>query len=340
MIHRIDFSDPHWRDTRTGDDAFAIQVFDCAMQWMSDSTTLQVTTSGSTGEPRKLDVPKAWVLQSSLRTMKALGLSEGFHAHLCLPLDFIAGKMVVWRTLVARGILTWEEPSSSPSLVSTEIADFASVTPHQMHALLLNYEGRTWPVRNLLIGGGPMSDAMRSQLVQENVSCYETYGMAESISHIALRLLNQKESWFRPLRDVVLSVDDRSCLRIQIPYFDQLVIQTQDVVELKPTGEFRWLGRADWVINSGGVKLFPERIEERLASLIEHPFVIHGIQDEVLGRKAVLFIESSPWSDEEIEHLRSSMKSVLPALERPREVRFISAFHRTSSGKIKRHLIV
>lgn len=340
MIQRIDFSDPHWSLTRSGDDAFSMQVIACARQWMSNSTTLQITTSGTTGEPRRLDIPKEWVIQSTLRTMNALGLSEGFHAHLCLPLDFIAGKMVVWRTMIAHGILTWETPSSSPSLGSTERADIASVTPHQLHALLSNFTGQTWPVHKLLVGGGPVSEVLRNRMANESITCYETYGMAESISHIALRLLGHAEAWFCPMQDVVLSVDDRSCLNIRIPYFDQWEIQTQDVVELKPTGEFRWLGRADWVINSGGIKLFPERIEERLASLIPFPFVIHGIQDEILGSKAVVFIESAPWTSEETEHLQVKMKELLPELERPREVRFISSFQRTSSGKIKRHVLI
>ncbi|MFM7311180.1 MAG: AMP-binding protein, partial [Flavobacteriales bacterium] len=252
MIRRIDFSDPQWSITRTGWDAFDKQVLDCIQQWMDDSNTLRVLTSGTTGAQRVLHIPKEWVIQSARRTMTALGLKDGYHAHLCLPLDFIAGKMVVWRTMVAQGVLSWEEPTSSPHFDLQATADIASVTPHQMHAMLQKYSGTVWPMRKLLIGGGPMSPALRVRLPLEPIECYETYGMAESISHIALRSLSDTESWFKPMQDVELSVDERACLKIHIPYFDDLKIQTQDVVELRPTGEFRWLGRADWVINSGG----------------------------------------------------------------------------------------
>lgn len=336
----IDFSSNEWMHQTPGDDPFAQQIYACAISWVNSESHVAIATSGTTGERKTMHVPKEWIRQSAQRTMEALGLSVGFSSHLCLPLDFIAGKMVVWRAIIGGGHLTWEQPSSFPMGNMQQIVDTASITPHQLQSALPYFRGKAWPVRHLLIGGGPMSENLRTELSSQPLSSYETFGMAETLSHIALKRLHLGEQRFKAVRDVIIECDERLCLRIGIPYFDHLEVQTNDMVDIDADGTFAWCGRADWVINSGGVKLFPESIEERIHHLISIPFAVHGVADALLGSKAVLFMESVPWDEEQIVDLMANIKSILPPLECPREIRFMTHFERTASGKIKRQFLL
>lgn len=306
-------------------------------EWNNASDTVLVHTSGSTGTPKPMLAPKAGMLASARITCDFLGLKKGDRALLCLPLDYIAGKMMVVRSL-ERGLeLVSVTPGNHPfaSLPDGEPPfDLVAMVPSQVYCSLSVERERAMLMssRNLIIGGGAVSDALASELASFPNAVWSTYGMTETLSHIALRRLSgpQRSGWYTPFDTVELSSDSDGCLVIDAPSVHETILKTNDIVEFHPDGRrFRVLGRKDNVICSGGIKLQIETIEEKLRPFMRVPFCITKKPDEKFGEKVVLLVEKQ----------MPGIEAAIAALDkysRPKEIVVVDSIPLTPTGKIDR----
>lgn len=310
-------------------------------EWFSDTTKVSVQTSGSTGTPKIFEIEKEKMLNSAKMTCDFLGLEKGQKAFLCLPTEYISGKMMLVRALERELILYAEEPSLSPLASLEESMDFCAMTPLQVEHSL----EKLYLIKNLIIGGAEVSESLIGKInnqlsainQQPATKIYETYGMSETLSHIALKQIYPvREKFFTALEGVDISVDERGCLRIFAPKLSSEILQTNDLVELNGDRQFRFLGRLDNVINSGGVKIFPEQLEALVKKEIPNEVVFLGISDEVLGQKLVLVVEG-----EENKRTLEKLSSIPydKKLHRPKEIIFVEKIPRTPNGKVKRNEI-
>ena len=300
-------------------------------EWHNDSPTVLVHTSGSTGKPKPMYVEKRRMEASARMTCDFLGLREGDTALLCLPLDYIAGKMVVVRSLVRGLRLVSVEPCGEP--LNTELGrlDFAAMVPMQVWNSLQVPEQRErlMQIRQLIIGGGAIDDALARALVGLPNQVWSTYGMTETLSHIALRRLNGPEAseWYTPFEGVGLSLTAEGCLVIDAPLVCEERLTTNDLAEIDPQGRFRILGRKDNVVCSGGIKIHIEEVERLLNSHLSAPFLISKRRDEKFGEAVVLLTEGSA------EEARQTCRQVLPKHLCPRFFVHVDHIPLTATGK-------
>ncbi|MFD2587161.1 AMP-binding protein [Croceitalea marina] len=306
---------------------FEVSIGNFLLNWLSTSKTLTVSTSGSTGTAKQIQLQKTQMVNSALATGSLFNLKAGNSALLCLPCNFIAGKMMLVRAMVLGLEMDSVEPSSNPLREVIKTYDFGAMIPLQAQNSLKKLQ----LIDKLILGGTPLNQKLRNQLSPLNTSIYETYGMTETITHIAVRKLEADK--FVTLPDVTVVQDSRECLVINAPKILTEEVITNDVVELISNTEFKWLGRYDTVINSGGIKLIPEQIELKLSKIIDNRFFVAGIPDETLGEKLVLVVESS-----EISTLAEKLKFVegLSKFELPKAIYFIPEFKETKNGKLHR----
>ena len=287
-------------------------------EWRDDNPRLLVHTSGSTGVPKPLWVEKRRMEASARITCRFLGLKRGDTALLCLPLDYIAGKMMVVRAEVAGLRLIAVEPSGHPLSLFDEMAiyehgispapcplppapmiHFAAMVPLQVYQSLTVPEERErlMAIRHLIIGGGAVDEALARELRAFPNAVYSTYGMTETLSHIALRRLSGPEAseWYTPFEGVSLAADDEGCLVIDAPAVCEGRLVTHDIVQFHPDGRrFRILGRSDNVICSGGIKVQAEEVERLLRPYIDQPFYVTKTPDARLGEAVTLVVERTP----------------------------------------------
>lgn len=318
---------------------FEQKIGDFLLNWLDDKPTLEVKSSGSTGAPKLILLQKNQMVNSALATGAFFNLQKGETALLCLSADYIAGKMMLVRAMVLGLHLDYAEPSSSPLDRVSKSYDFVTMVPLQLENSLDQIE----LVKTLLVGGVAVSSQLNKKLKDKSVAVFETYGMTETITHIAVKRINNLSSarpsdagknHFSALSNVVFTKDDRDCLVIHAPKICDLPVVTNDMVNLISDTAFEWLGRYDNVINSGGIKLFPEQIEAKLTPFIELPFFITALEDDVLGQKLILVVEG----DTDSETLLSKIIKI-KALERyeiPKSIYFLAQFVNTANGKIRR----
>ena len=296
--------------------------------WLSDGKDLVVHTSGSTGTPKPIIIQKEQMVNSALATGKFFNLKEGDTALLCLPASYIAGKMMLVRALVLGLEIDYVDPSSNPLEKVGKQYKFSAMVPMQV----FNCIDKLHLIDILIIGGAAVSLDLKKQLKAVPTKLFETYGMTETITHIAVKEINATS--FKTLPNVTISLDNRNCLVIEAPQVSNEIITTNDVVELVSKTEFKWLGRFDTIINSGGIKLNPEQIEAKLSNYIKTDFFVASLPDAVLQNKLVLLIEGEQINDDLIATLKKS--TAFTSYEIPKEVYCISEFARTESGKIQR----
>ena len=241
---------------------------------------------------------------------------------------YIAGKMMLVRAMTLGWNIHLVPPTSSP-LKNDTIYDFAAMVPMQVK----NSLNRLQNIKQLIIGGAPVSQNLQEQLYKVATQCYVTYGMTETCTHIAIKSLDvDAKDVYNVLPNVTITKDDRGCLVISATTISDETIITNDVVKLVSKTQFQWLGRFDIVINSGGVKLFPEQIEKKLSQLITSRFFIAGIPDETLGEQVVLVIET----DSEFELDKKVLSNLLLKYEIPKAIFFVKKFKVTPTGKVHR----
>ncbi len=307
---------------------FEVSIGNFLLNWLSTSKTLTVSTSGSTGTPKQIQLQKTQMVNSALATGHFFNLKAGNSALLCLPCNFIAGKMMLVRAMVLGLEMDSVEPSSNPLKEVIKTYDFGAMIPLQAQNSLKKLQ----LIDKLILGGTSLNQKLRNQLSPLNTSIYETYGMTETITHIAVRKLETDK--FVTLPDVTVVQDSRECLVINAPKISAEEVVTNDVVELISNTEFKWLGRYDTVINSGGIKLIPEQIELKLSKIIDNRFFVAGIPDETLGEKLVLVVEGKINTDIILEKIQGL--KYLSKYEKPKVVLRIKKFIESANGKVLR----
>jgi len=303
-------------------------------EWFSEKTGVNVQTSGSTGIPKIFEIEKKKMVNSAVMTCNFLGLKEGDAALLCLPVEYISGKMMIVRSIERKLKLKITDPSLKPTENLEEEIDFCAMTPLQVE----NSLDKLHLIKNLIIGGAAVSESLKSKILKMNLSnsnrIFETYGMSETLSHISLKqLLPEQEEYFIVFENVTISLDDRGCLKIFAPSVNAEELQTNDLVEIRNGNQFKFLGRIDNVINSGGAKIFPEALEALVKKDIPNEAIFVGLPDESLGQKLILIIEG-----EESDEMKRKISEIPfeKSFHKPKEIIFIKEIPRTPNGKVNR----
>ena len=299
-------------------------------EWYSESEYVHVQTSGSTGAPKPMLVEKQRMLNSARITCDFLGLHEGDTALLCMSLDYIAGKMMVVRALERHLKLIAVPPSGHPLSTTQEAIDFAAMVPMQVYNSTQVPEecDRLKRIRHLIIGGGAIDDALAAELKNFPNAVWSTYGMTETLSHIALRRLSGPESsdWYTPFPSVKVCLSDEGCLVIAAPEVCSESLVTNDIAEISPQG-FRILGRKDNVICSGGIKIQIEQVERQLHPHLQVPFLITKRPDAKFGEIVVLLTEGA------VDEARIVCERILPKYYHPRAYLHVDRIPLTETGK-------
>ncbi len=309
-------------------------------EWYAPEDFVEVKTSGSTGTPKTIRLKKEFVATSAQRTIHFFQLKKDDRVLHCLPLKYIAGKLMVVRALLGELDLRLIEPYSDFSFLKNEKFRFAAMVPNQV-AKILNAE--TAPgellanIEKLLIGGSAIPYSLEKQLQNLKIACYSSYGMTETATHIALRKMNGHgaDGWYRCLENIGVSLSDKGCLQIFMPGLENQPLETTDLAELKDDKTFHILGRSDNVIISGGIKFSPEQIEKKLEPFISVPFLISSLPHESLGEQLVLVVQGKK-SDLEIKRLMEICRCELEKYEQPRQFLFVSEILKTENGKLDR----
>jgi len=302
---------------------------------------ISARTSGTTGDPKTIGIPRNDLVASAELTTATFGLKANDRALLCLPCDFIAGKMMVVRAMVLGLNLHLADPRGG-LLERLDVNDrfrFAAMVPQQLlKAMQEDPERVERQFHTILLGGGPVSEAMIAQLRGLRTAVYQSYGSTETVTHVAFRRLNgaDRSDHYTALGAVSFTTDARDRLVISSPHLSTKEHITNDLVELIDATHFRWLGRFDNVILSGGKKVFPEQLESRSAAVLPYPHYFIATPDPVLGQAVSLVIESDRSEPEVTAEAMSALRSVLDKHELPRMLRVVRSFARTSSGKIIR----
>lgn len=302
--------------------------------WHNDKNHIKVRTSGSTGKPKELRLDKEMVRQSAMRTITFFSLNADSVFYSCISPDFIGGKMMAVRADLCGGKLIWEEPSNQPIGIIDlkERIDLLAVVPSQMLWLLENIE-KLPEIKNIIVGGAPLNNALVEKISNSGLNVYETYGMTETASHIALKKVEHGIIHFTVLDGIEVFTDKRGCLGINFANGFQVI--TNDLAEIHSPKEFKIIGRIDDVIITGGMKVHPAEVESRISDLIKYPFVITSEEDIKWGRRIVLKIEGkedSCLSEEIITNLKTSL---LPH-QVPKKILWVEKLEKTPGGKLKR----
>lgn len=333
------------QETEIAHSPFEESTFNFIRDWLSGVEDFQLTTSGSTGNPKQITITRSQMILSARRTARKIDIKERSTALVCIDSKYIGGKMMLVRSLTLGLKIMAVDPIANPliKIPVDKCVQFTALVPYQINAVLESKHPHL--LNNLdkvLIGGAPLSDATRERLDRFQCELYETYGMTETVSHIALRLVNtpKKQQYFEVLPGIEISQDARGCLQISGDDLEHPVI-TNDLVEIPAKGKFQWLGRWDSVINTGGIKVLPEKIEKELDAIfhenhVDNRFFIAALPDERLGHKLVLILEGVQFSSELLNKSMLKLRSVLPAYEYPKEIYFTPNFATTATQKVDR----
>ena len=308
--------------------AFEKTIGDFLVDWLDDKDFVLVQTSGSTGQPKIIKLSKQAMVNSAMATAKYLDLKPGDTALHCLPSQYIAGKMMLVRAMVLGLEIDIVEPTSRPVFDYNKSYRLCAMLPMQLESTIHNIQY----IDILIVGGSPVSKTLASATQKLQTTIFATYGMTETVTHIALKAINNgvEKSVFETLPDVTISQDERGCLVIKAPKVTTETIVTNDIVKLHSTSSFEWLGRFDNVINSGGLKLFPEQIEDHLKGKIQSQFFIASEPNETLGQQLILILEADN------NTIDDSVFEGLGKFQIPKAIYAVPQFVMTGSGKIQR----
>lgn len=318
---------------------FERSVGDFLMDWLDNNEYIDVNTSGSTSKPKRIRLKKQHMVNSALSSGDFFGISVGDSALHCLPANFIAGKMMLVRAMMLGLEIDLVEPGLNPLRKVEKVYDFSAMTPLQLYNSLPQLDH----IKKLIVGGAPVSRELIESIQDKSTLVFETYGMTETVTHIAARQLNRfrnveevENSHFEVLPNVTIKKDDRGCLVIDAPQIADETIVTNDLVNILEEGRFEWLGRYDNIINSGGIKLIPELIEEKFAQALDKRYFVTGVPDKELGNKLVMVIEDGNGKEEDYWTILKNVNG-LDKYEMPKELLFADQFEETENGKVIRH---
>lgn len=322
-LNREDLCRVAYSFIKEGDD-FEKPMGSFLLDWFDNKDYIEMNTSGSTGIPKVIRVKKQAMVNSALATGDFFELYAENKVLNCLPVKYVAGKMMMIRGFILGLDMEFVAPTSHPLKNNDSNYDFSAMVPLQAQ----NSMKQLHQIKKLIVGGAKINKKLETKLLALPTKSFETYGMTETVSHIAAKKVGAKA--FTVLPDVTISKDDRNCLVIDAPKISDEAIVTNDLVELISETEFIWKGRIDNVINSGGIKLIPEQIEEKLAKRIDGRYFFIGVPDATLGEKLILVIEGEEYM------LPENVFEGLDKYEKPKEIRFVKHFKETGNGKIIR----
>ncbi len=324
---------------------FEKYTFSFIHDWLNNEKEFRQKTSGSTGAPKEISISREQMIASALLTEEAIQLRRGLNALVCLDTKYIAGKMMVVRCFVTGMKIIAINPVANPLNESDtrHKIDFAAFVPYQIQEMLSSDTSlRLNKIQNAIIGGAVLDNSTREILQSYSCQFYASYGMTETVSHIALQKLNGRNSseLFQTLPGIQIKLDQRSCLIIKSPYL-QGEICTNDIVDIISDKEFKWIGRYDNVINSGGIKVSPEKLEILIlkffrANEIKRSFFVAGLLHKKLGEQITLVVEGDKLSDQDIAKINIMFKHTFAHYEIPKRMLFKKVFDITETGKINR----
>lgn len=306
---------------------------DFQKEWLSDSKYMVAHTSGSTGTPKEIHLQKDDMIASAKATNEFFNIRSGDNLVCPLSLNYIAAKMMAVRAIIADANLILQKPSND--LCVNEPAKLLAIVPSQVDSLLAQ-PTLTDTIENIIIGGAPLSMEKREALISVGFNAYETYGMTETCSHVALKHI--KDDCFTAIGNTTFELDNRGCLVINIPHLLTNRVVTNDVVTLHDERTFSWLGRIDNVINSGGIKIHPELLEKKISEIIgdRYPFYIAGMPSDKWGQEVVLVIEAEQEvADDFLRKISESMDHKFI----PKKIIAVRKIQRTPNGKIIRQIV-
>jgi O-succinylbenzoic acid--CoA ligase len=320
-----DENTPHWERA----------VYAFIRQWLDKSLEIVQYSSGTTGKSKKIVLQKQSMIRSAENTCRFFNLVKGETAVLCLPIEFIAGKMMVVRCITGGLNLQLVEPRSRPEINGIPAVSFCAMVPLQVMNII-SAGGMFPPVQNLIIGGAEISRELESRLKDIPVQIFATYGMAETCSHIAVRRINgpDPDAYYQAFPGIELATDERNCLVIKAGYLPETIV-TNDEVLLEGNGRFRWIGRYDNLINSGGIKIVPEEVESAMADTTGLECALIGLPDTKLGKRLIFVAEKNKYHNEESK-IRSELQKLLPPAVLPKEIMWVDKFPRNRSFKLDR----
>ncbi len=307
---------------------------DFLLNWLYPKDTIIANTSGSTGSPKTITLDKTKMIASAKATGTYFDLKEGTTALHCLSANYIAGKMMMVRALYLGWHIDVVLPNKMPLAQTNKNYDFAAMVPLQLQNSLKDMHR----VKKLIVGGAAVSPVLQEKLQGLPTEVFSTYALTETITHVAIKKLNHRspqettDDAYEALQNVNFTTDERNCLIIDAPEVSQEKVYTNDVVKLYSPTKFSWLGRADFVINSGGHKVHPEQVEQVLALVIDAPFFVTSVPDDLLGEKVILIVEGKEEAFPEIDYVG------LHPYEIPKKVYFVDTMEYTTTGKLQREL--
>lgn len=302
-------------------------------EWHDSSPYITARTSGSTGTPKEIRLPKADMIVSAEATCRYFGIGARSLLYMPLSADYIAGKMMIVRALVSGATLQVVSPASDP-LPEKPVARISllPVVPAQIEPLLSSPWCRM--IDHIIVGGAPLTPSQEAALRSFGGEVHATYGMTETCSHVALRSVSRGCDIFEAMPGVLFSQDGRGCLVIEAPAYSWKSLVTNDVVSLLDSRRFEWMGRADNIINSGGVKIVPEEIERLLApQLGGRPFYITSRPSPRWGEELVMVVEDASL---DTRALLAALRERFSHRILPKDIYCLTSLPRTSSGKIIR----
>ncbi len=303
-------------------------ILEMATKLQEGVSDFRFQTSGSTGTPKKITLTKKQLIQSAKTSLSYFSIKSDARFLLCIHPQFVGGAMQIVRAFVNQGRLDILAPEKILDLDHTQY-DLVSMVPMQLNKLYTHLKNHLNNFNYLLIGGAPIDPKLEEKIVSDNsidTKICGTYGMTETASHIAIRYFGS--SLYKKLGPLKISVDKKSCLRIKGVLTNNKWMQTQDIIELIDENTFKWLGRHDFVINSGGFKIHPEKIEHQLQKQTNRSLMITYVPDEVLGQKVVLLTEG---------RLAILDFNLLHDYEKPKKILSIKKFNYFKNGKINRN---
>lgn len=309
---------------------------------LGDGKCIVVESSGTTGPPKRMVIRRMDLIRSARLTADTFGLQENDRVLLCLPCAYIAGKMMLVRAMALGLDLHVIDPRGSV-LDNLKVPDrfrFTAMVPLQLHRAIQEDRARVeQQFQTILLGGGPVSAALEEDLQGLRTEVYQSYGSTEMVTHVALRRLNgpERSAWYQAIGRVTFSTDGRGCLVVNTPHLSTKLHVTNDLVELRDERHFKWLGRIDNVILSGGKKIYPEQLEAKTAGIIPFPHYFTAVPDDRLGQAVALVLETEEGAEAVLDELLRSLFNVLSIHEMPHRVAALRAFHRTGSGKVIRY---
>lgn len=303
--------------------------------WESDDERIKLHTSGSTGTKKSIQAQKKLLVESARMTGRFFKFRSESTVLICLPLAFIAGKMMVVRSLEFNMDVVICHPSSPLNYPENIQIDFAAMTPFQYEKALRNAPEKLLKIRTVLLGGASVSEKLKNLIIQNNHQVFHSYGMTETFSHVALKMICNNDTPFQFLEGVSGEKAADNTLILHAPKLGIEALKTNDIVHFIDDTHFDFVGRIDFVVNTAGFKLHPEELEKKLG-VLEWAFnyFFFGLSDETFGEKLVLFIESTPNFD------LTQLGEILSKYEMPKEILFLDRFEYTDSGKINRNLTV